>query len=81
MEPLVGWEMRWNEQPVGWALSLTTVTPRDLTEVRGRIHFDRLPLSVDVTLMDDFAILIDEGVLRRSGADIESQVDRNLLDG
>ncbi len=44
-EPLVGWHLCWNNQAVGWALSLTRPLPRGFTEIRSRVHFARLPIG------------------------------------
>lgn len=45
VDPLVGWEMAWNDRPVGWALSRTTALPTGLTEVRSKVRFEDLPLE------------------------------------
>jgi hypothetical protein len=44
-EPPVGWQLQWNHRPLGWAVSATQRLPGHLTEIRGRVHFDELPLS------------------------------------
>jgi hypothetical protein len=44
-EPLVGWAMRLNNRPVGWALSKTSVMVNDMTEVRSLVRFDDLRLN------------------------------------
>ncbi|MBN1589866.1 MAG: hypothetical protein JW888_10160 [Pirellulales bacterium] len=46
--PLVGWHLRWNGEPVGWALSLTERSSNQVTEIRSRVRFERLPLG-DIT--------------------------------
>jgi hypothetical protein len=43
--PPVGWRMAINGRPLGWALSDTRSEPTGLTEIRGRVHFDALPLE------------------------------------
>ena len=44
LEP-VGWTVKWNDRPVGWALTEThRAAPGGLT-VDSRLHFDRLPLD------------------------------------
>ncbi len=44
-DPLVGWMMRFDDRPLGWALSTTSSLPDDITEVRSWVHFDQLPLD------------------------------------
>ena len=44
-EPPAGWRLMFNDRPVGWALSSTASQPNGLTEIRGRVHFDTLPLE------------------------------------
>jgi len=43
-EPPVGWSISWQEHRLGWAVSATSTLPDDLTEVRSKVHFDKLPL-------------------------------------
>lgn len=43
--PVVGWNILWNEHPLGWAVSVTSPMPERMTEVRSRIHFEQLPLE------------------------------------
>ncbi|MBN2021277.1 MAG: hypothetical protein JW809_00645 [Pirellulales bacterium] len=40
----VGWRLKWNGKPIGWALSTTRPLPDHSTEIRSHVHFDRLPL-------------------------------------
>ena len=44
-QPLVAWKLKFNERRIGWALSTTVPLPKGLTEIRSRVHFDRLPLG------------------------------------
>ena len=44
-QPLVGWKVCWNEEPIGWALSRTQRRPDESTEIHSRVHFERLPLG------------------------------------
>jgi len=44
-EPPVGWRLRWNHRPMGWALSITEAQPDGSTQIRSRVHFDDLPLG------------------------------------
>jgi len=44
-DPVVGWSMAWDGRPLGWATIVTTPLEHQMTEVRSRVHFDRLPLS------------------------------------
>jgi hypothetical protein len=41
----VGWELRWNGRPVGWAVSRTRLLPDHSTNIFSRVHFDQLPLG------------------------------------
>jgi len=43
-EPPVGWRLDWNAKTGGWALCTTEPLPHDLTEIRSRVHFHRLPI-------------------------------------
>jgi hypothetical protein len=43
-EPLVGWELRLKGERLGWALCTIDELPHKLTEIRSRVHFERLPL-------------------------------------
>ncbi len=44
-EPPVGWNMLCNNRSIGWGLSSTVSLPHELTEIRSRVHFARLPLE------------------------------------
>ncbi len=44
-KPVVGWKVLVDNQPLGWALTDTQLQRTGLTEVRGRVHFDTLPLE------------------------------------
>ena len=44
-KPVVGWKVMVDSQPLGWALADTQLQRTGLTEVRGRVHFDTLPLE------------------------------------
>ena len=44
-EPAVGWRMTFNGRAVGWALSDSVSESNGMTEIRGRVHFDSLPLE------------------------------------
>jgi hypothetical protein len=44
-EPLGGWRLSFNDRPIGWALSAAVRLPKELTEVRSRVHFDEVPLA------------------------------------
>ena len=44
-EPPVGWRLQWNHRPLGSAVSTTQRLPNHSTEIRGRVHFDELPLG------------------------------------
>jgi len=43
-EPPVGWSIWWQEHRLGWAVSATSTLPEELTEVRSKVRFDKLPL-------------------------------------
>ena len=43
--PPVGWHMSLNGRPLGWALTDTQLQSTGLTEIRGRVHFNALPLA------------------------------------
>jgi len=43
-EPTVGWSIWWKDRRLGWAVSRTRPLEDGLTEVRSRVHFDKLPL-------------------------------------
>jgi hypothetical protein len=45
LKPVVGWKVLVDSQSVGWALTDTQLQRTGLTEVRGRVHFDTLPLE------------------------------------
>jgi hypothetical protein len=44
-EPPVAWRLRWNQRPMGWALSVTEALPDGSTQIRSRVHFDDLPVG------------------------------------
>jgi hypothetical protein len=44
-EQPVGWEMTLNGKPLGWAVNKVARMGTGVTEVRSRIHFDRIPLQ------------------------------------
>jgi hypothetical protein len=44
-KPVVGWRLLFGERPLGWALEDTKLQTIGLTEIRGRVHFDALPLE------------------------------------
>ncbi len=44
-QPVVAWELMLDGRPLGWALSTVIDSPHDLTEIRSRVHIDRLPLE------------------------------------
>lgn len=44
-EPPVGWKMRFNDRPLGWALCSTSRLPDELTEIHSWVHFDEIPLE------------------------------------
>ena len=41
----VGWRISLSGRRLGWALSETVLQPTGLTEIRGRVHFDAVPLE------------------------------------
>lgn len=41
---LVGWVIRWENRDIGWALSKTTVSDEDITELRHIVRFRELPI-------------------------------------
>jgi hypothetical protein len=41
---LVGWKILWREREIGWAISKTTVSDEQVTELRHLVHFRELPL-------------------------------------
>ena len=43
--PPVGWRVSLNGQPLGWALSDTKLRRTGLTDIRGTVHFDSVPLK------------------------------------
>ncbi|HLA85961.1 MAG TPA: hypothetical protein VJL29_14310 [Thermoguttaceae bacterium] len=44
-EPLVGWRVCWNGEPIGWALSRVQPRPDRSTDILSRVLFERLPLG------------------------------------
>ncbi|MBN1911177.1 MAG: hypothetical protein JW818_15630 [Pirellulales bacterium] len=44
-EEPVGWELRWDGRPIGWAVSSTRILPDHSTDIHSRVHFDALPLG------------------------------------
>ncbi len=44
-QPPVGWDLVFNGKPLGWAISRIQRNTTGMTEVRSRIHFDRIPLT------------------------------------
>jgi len=44
-EAPVGWHLKWNGRPIGWATSTTRFLPDESTEIRSHVHFDELPLG------------------------------------
>jgi hypothetical protein len=43
-EPPVAWELYLEGERIGWALCTIDALPHELTEIRSRVHFERLPL-------------------------------------
>ena len=43
-EPPVGWSISLENRRLGWAVSSTSTLPDELTEVRSKVRFDKLPL-------------------------------------
>lgn len=43
--PPVGWRILLDDRPLGWALSQTKLQKTGLTDIRGWVHFDALPLE------------------------------------
>jgi len=43
-EPPVAWELHLDGERLGWALCTIDELPHELTEIRSRVHFQRLPL-------------------------------------
>lgn len=44
-EPPVAWHLMWAGEAIGWAICTTEPLPHDLTEIRSRVHFHRLPIQ------------------------------------
>jgi len=44
-DPPVAWQMNWNNQPLGWAVSRVTRDSAGMTEVDSRVQFDKVPLE------------------------------------
>jgi len=44
-EPASGWQVFWNDRPIGWAISVTAPLPDAMTEVRSLVRFEELRLS------------------------------------
>jgi len=44
-EPPVAWNLFLGDESLGWALCTTDALPQELTEIRSRVHFHRLPLE------------------------------------
>ncbi len=44
-EPPVAWQLTLDGEMLGWALCTTAPLAHDLTEIRSRVHFQRLPLN------------------------------------
>ncbi len=44
-DPPAGWKVSWKGKPLGWALTDTKMRQTGLTEVDGRVHFDRFPIG------------------------------------
>jgi hypothetical protein len=45
LELPVGWDIFLNDRRLGWAVTRTTPQPGGETELRGHLHFDRLPVA------------------------------------
>ncbi len=50
-EPPIGWNICWNDRQLGWAVSRVDRTPSGVSEVRSRVHFDRIPLEDMVPML------------------------------
>ncbi len=44
-EPAAGWQVLWNDRPIGWAISVTGPLPDGMTEVRSLVRFEELRLA------------------------------------
>lgn len=44
-EPASGWQVLWNDRPIGWAISVTGSLPDGMTEVRSLVRFEQLRLA------------------------------------
>jgi hypothetical protein len=44
-EPPVGWKVSWKGESLGWALTDTKLQSNGLTEIHGRVHFDKFPIG------------------------------------
>lgn len=76
-EPPVAWRLQWNQRPLGWARCTNRTLADQSTEIRGRVHFDELPLG-DLTppWLRAFVRLLDEPRPRME-TDVESTLTIN----
>ncbi len=44
-EAPVGWRLQWNDEVIGWALSVARPLSQGSSEIRSRVHLDYLPLA------------------------------------
>ncbi|HYW79518.1 MAG TPA: hypothetical protein VE890_08070, partial [Thermoguttaceae bacterium] len=43
--PPAGWQMKFNDRQLGWALNLVSRRPNGVTEIHSRVHFNEIPLQ------------------------------------
>jgi len=78
--PRVGWSMALNGREVGWALNTTSPLPRDMTEVRSRVHFEDLPLEEMTPLWLRSLLVPDSGWPVRLQLEAESRLTFDPLE-
>ena len=80
LEPPVGWTMFWNDRPIGWALNTTVRQPHRLTEIRGRVHFNELPLEEMVPAwLGAFFDLLEQPDLNVAMGNVAMDVESTLV--
>jgi len=73
-EPPVAWELYLEGERIGWALCTIDALPHELTEIRSRVHFERLPLRQIVPEWLAAMLQPLEGSMGRLQMDTESMV-------
>lgn len=79
-EPPVGWTMELDDRPLGWALCTTAPGPNGVTEIRSRVHFDKLPLNELAPFSVRFLLNMIDQPLAPVEMDVQSTLSINPLD-